>query len=51
VLIGANEYRQLVDVPIVDVAPTTLPSLPAAIAVEPLSPVRFAAAFEQTGKA
>jgi methylmalonyl-CoA mutase len=51
VLVGANEYPQLVDVPVVEVPPPQLSDLPVAVAVEPLSPVRLATPFEPAGKA
>jgi methylmalonyl-CoA mutase len=48
-LVGANEFREtgLANVPILDVARVTVPPMPTAIAVEPLTPIRLAARFEQ----
>ena len=46
-LIGASEYHALADVPVLDVPRVALPPLPAAVACEPLTPVRLAAPFEK----
>ena len=46
-LIGASEYPGLADVPVLDVPRVALPALPAAVACEPLTPVRLAAPFEK----
>jgi methylmalonyl-CoA mutase len=47
-LIGASEYPEIVNVPVLDVLRVTLADLPAAVACQPLSPVRLAAPFEKT---
>jgi methylmalonyl-CoA mutase len=48
-LVGASEFRtvDLVDVPVLEVARVTVPPMPTAISVEPLTPIRLAARFEQ----
>ena len=48
-LIGASEYPGVADVPVLDVPRVTLADLPAAVACEPLTPVRLAAPFEKKG--
>jgi methylmalonyl-CoA mutase len=45
-LIGASDYPMVVEVPVLDVSPVTQADLPAAVAAEPLVPVRLAAPFE-----
>lgn len=47
VLIGANEYPDIADVPVLTVARTTLADLPATVTATPLAPVRLAAPFER----
>jgi len=48
-LVGANEFRSrdVAAVSVLDLARVTLPPVPVAIPVEPLTPVRLAAPFEQ----
>ena len=50
-LVGATEYHAIANVPVVDVERVDLPELVAGVTVEPLVPVRFAAAFERSGEA
>ena len=50
-LIGATEYHAIANGPVVDVERVDLPELVADVTVEPLVPVRFAAAFERSGEA
>jgi methylmalonyl-CoA mutase len=45
-LVGANEFPDISDVPVLDVAKAMTPFLPVKVPVEPLTPVRLAAAFE-----
>jgi len=47
-LVGANEFRHIepADVPVLDLPRVTVPTMPAAIPIEPLTPLRFAAIFE-----
>ena len=47
-LIGASEYPGVSDVPVLDVPRVALPTLPAAVTCEPLTPVRLAAPFEKS---
>ena len=49
-LVGANEFRDIsaANVPVLDVARVTVPAMPTAIAIEPLTPMRLAAPFEES---
>jgi methylmalonyl-CoA mutase len=49
-LIGANEYPEVADVAVLDIARMALADPPAAVTAEPLRPVRFAAPFEPAAR-
>jgi methylmalonyl-CoA mutase len=48
-LVGANEFPDSVvaNVPVLDVAPVTVPAMAIAVPIEPLMPIRLAGSFEQ----
>jgi methylmalonyl-CoA mutase len=48
-LVGANEFRDsnAANVSVLDAARVTVPAMPTVLEVEPLTPIRLAAAFEE----